>query len=190
MVSAGNFSKLEGDFQTLQDLGVKYARGESFIVAYARSNDLLLLDDMSFSKQPSTNALPAKAASKRLTINKRGDLVEEALAEPVEVEEDPIDKLLAKEDGWIASPQSDSQQKTMKIDDLGIAVRACIHSLSIFSFVAVGHHEARAVEVDGAAASVLPRVGAQSQGQVRGRAHAPPEGQRVEPVQPQGGPSC
>jgi hypothetical protein len=97
-----------------------------------RSNDLLLLDEMSFSKPAS---LPPTKASARLTINKRGELVAEKVAEAETVEEDAIDRALAKEDGWIA-PQSDPNQKTMKIDDLGIAVHYCsipfhFHCLSL-----------------------------------------------------------
>jgi nuclear protein localization family protein 4 len=107
MTTTGIYSRLEGDSKSLKDLGFK-------------SNELLLLDNLSFSVKPaSTNSL-SKIQSKT-TINKRGELVEEKIQEEVEVQEDEIDKILAKEDGWVKQNLESDTSRTKKIEDLGIA---------------------------------------------------------------------
>jgi nuclear protein localization family protein 4 len=107
MTTTGIYSRLEGDSKTLKDLGFK-------------SNELLLLDNLSFSVKPATTNSLSKVQSKT-TINKRGELVEEKIQEEVEVQEDEIDKILAKEDGWVKQNLELDTSRTKKIEDLGIA---------------------------------------------------------------------
>jgi len=107
MTNAGIYSRLEGDSSTFKELGFK-------------NNELLLLDNLSFSVKPSTPSV-SKIQSKT-TINKRGELVEEKVQDEVEVQEDEIDKILAKEDGWVKQNLDVvSSSRTKKIEDLGIA---------------------------------------------------------------------
>jgi len=107
MTNVGVYSRLEGDYKTLKDLGFK-------------NNELLLLDNLSFSVKPASTTSLSKPQSKT-TINKRGELVEEKIQDEIEVEEDEIDKILAKEDGWVQQNSEDTSIRTKKIEDLGIA---------------------------------------------------------------------
>jgi hypothetical protein len=107
MTNAGLYSRLEGDSTSFKDLGFK-------------NNELLLLDNLSFSVKPATSSI-SKVQSKT-TINKRGELVEEKIQDEIEVQEDEIDKILAKEDGWVKQNlELDSSSRSKKIEDLGIA---------------------------------------------------------------------
>lgn len=125
MTTTGIYSRLEGDSKSLKDLGFKYAMflfTHIFIFfSLTRSNELLLLDNLSFSVKPASVTSLSKVQSKT-TINKRGELVEEKIQEEVEVQEDEIDKILAKEDGWVKQNLELDSSRTKKIEDLGIAV--------------------------------------------------------------------
>jgi hypothetical protein len=50
-------------------------------------------------------------------------LVEEEVKEKAEVEEDEIDKILKKEDGWVVKNNNLTNLSTRKIEDLGILMR-------------------------------------------------------------------
>lgn len=140
MVSSGVYSRLEGDFTSLRDLGFKYVILLFYTVLIPRNNELLLLDNLSFSVKPASVASLSKVQSKT-TINKRGELVEEKVQEEVQVQEDEIDKILAKEDGWVKQNLGLESSRTKKIEDLGIAVCFTMLSKSHSLFLALGYYE-------------------------------------------------